>query len=89
MTFRDPDTKIHRFWLNFHLFGRITFWATLGFLLLVVAVALDSMARDFVLFFGLIALGILCALRELAHREILYGRVMEHANPVIPEVNHE
>lgn len=68
-----PD-KIQRMWSHGYLHARLLYWALILFLLLVVSLHGDSMGRDFVLFGGLIALGLLGAFRDFAVKQVMYGR---------------
>ncbi len=64
--------KIQRAWSQSYLNGSALYWSLTAFLLCVVAFKEDSILRDFVLLFGIIALGLTSAFLNLAIKQIMY-----------------
>lgn len=78
--------NLQRMWSRSYFHARLVSWALLVFLLLVVSLQQDSMSRDFVLFVGLICLGALTAFRELAIKQVLYGRFETQYKEMSPKL---
>lgn len=66
--------RIQQAWSHSYVHSRAFYWILTAYLLMVVAIPQDSMSRDFVLFFGLILLALTSSFREMAVKQILFGR---------------
>lgn len=64
-------------WVKSYMHSRQAFWGLFAMLLCLISFTQDSIARDFALLFGVIALGATTIFREMALKCVVTGRVEE------------
>ena len=73
--------KVHQSWVSAYLQCRAAYCAITLFLLLTVGIAQDSVARDFVLLFGILSLGGIHLFQIFVVRQIMAGFLRPQRRP--------